>query len=78
MQTLLIESNRVPEEVTTNDVGSNPAAPPRQQELSSSPLEKQSPNNPGGIPTAPPCLYKISSLYRPHRRALYIGEKRKG
>ena len=61
MQTLLIESNRVPEEVTTNDVGSNPAAPPRQQELSSSPLVKQSPNNPGGIPTAPPCLYKISA-----------------
>lgn len=59
MQTLLIESNRVPEEVTTNDVGSNPAAPPRQQELSSSPLVKQSNNNPGSIPTAPPCLNKI-------------------
>ena len=68
MQTLLIESNRVPEEVTTNDVGSNPAAPPRQQELSSSPLVKQSPNNPGGIPTAPPCLYKI-----PASRALIEG-----
>ena len=78
MQTLLIESNRVPEEVTTNDVGSNPAAPPRQQELSSSPLVKQSPNNPGSIPTAPPCLYKIPASSRPHRRALYIGGKRKG
>ena len=73
MQTLLIENNRVPEEVTTNDVGSNPAAPPRQQELSSSPLVKQSPNNPGGIPTAPPCLYKNSNLPSSHRRVLYIG-----
>ena len=73
MQTLLIESNRVPEEVTTNDVGSNPAAPPQQQELFSSPLVKQSPNSSNYKPTALPCFAQNSSLLRPHRRALYIG-----